>query len=323
MAIRIARLVATLGAATAPRTAAVAAVQTSARNVSSCAADRALSATQYNFTCLDEVAMPPVSADGAESALAARDSATNPGARSSHSISVAGDYLYALGGEVLARTPIDSRLWRRHLTVQDGPSGAPTPAAGAWEVVGRMRAAGVEPNVVTWTALVDAYSKAQVGGAGGGADPKGAWDVITAMREAGCEPNVVTWTAVMDACANARLASAGGGADVDGAWAAVQAMKQSGVPRNAMTWSTLLVACHKARVNGRPDVERAWEAIAAMRADGHEPRLLDWMLLYHTCARARASGAASVAQAVAEMKAAGLSQEEMNRCRNGFAWVHP
>ena len=139
MAIRIARLVATLGAATAPPPVAA---QVSSRNASSCAADRTVSANKYTFTCLDTARPPPVSADEAPGVLAVRDSAVSPGARSSHCISVAGNYLYALGGEVVARTPIDSRVWRRQLTPGDGGSGAPSPTAGAWEVVPEATAEG-------------------------------------------------------------------------------------------------------------------------------------------------------------------------------------
>lgn len=65
---------------------------------------------------------------------------------------------------------------------------------GRWEAalrtLGRMRAAKLEPNVVTWTALVTACGK--------GGRPDIGEEVMTQMRGVGCEPNVVTWTALIN-----------------------------------------------------------------------------------------------------------------------------
>jgi len=64
----------------------------------------------WSWKLIDANAPVPVSAAEAKS-----DGSTI-GARSSHGCSVCGDTLFMLGGEIVARTPVDSTIWSRKLT---------------------------------------------------------------------------------------------------------------------------------------------------------------------------------------------------------------
>jgi len=62
-------------------------------------------------------------------------------------------------------------------------------ADGARAVLDEMKAEGIEPNMVTYNNLLDVYSRT--------ADVVAAWDVLHEMREAGCQPNLVTYTSLV------------------------------------------------------------------------------------------------------------------------------
>ena len=80
---------------------------------------------KHSWSLLDGAPQAPVGAEGTPAALAAEQGGAMC-ARSSHSVSVVGDTMYCLGGELVARTPINSTLWARPL-----PSGEWAPVAAA------------------------------------------------------------------------------------------------------------------------------------------------------------------------------------------------
>jgi pentatricopeptide repeat protein len=68
----------------------------------------------------------------------------------------------------------------------------------AFEWLERMEEAGIAPNAVTLSALINACGRAgQLTG------PRGAFRVLADMQRAGLTPNVITYTTLLDACAKA------------------------------------------------------------------------------------------------------------------------
>jgi len=92
-----------------------------------------------------------------------------------------------------------------------------------------MQQDGIQPNVHTYTTLMNAY--ARVG------NREGAEGVLTRMIEAGITPNVFTYTVLINAYARAG--------DVEGAQGVLRRMKVKGVEPNLMTYNTFLTAMVK------------------------------------------------------------------------------
>lgn len=117
----------------------------------------------------------------------------------------------------------------------------------------RMLEAGLEPNVVTYTAVIDAYAKAE--------DSAGAGRWYRRMLEVGVQPNTHTFGAVINAYAK--------GGDVEAAESMVEENLQRGFPPDLVAFCALIDACVKA-----DDAERGTRAFQRMKQCGLKPNIV-------------------------------------------------
>jgi len=123
----------------------------------------------------------------------------------------------------------------------------------------RMAEAGVEPNVVSYCAMIDACSKA------GDAARAGYWHEV--MLERGVQPNAHSFSAVISACAKAH--------DVSAALHHLEAMEdQWKVPADVVVFSSVLDACAKVG-----DADRARAVFDLMRQRGVRPNVVAYASL--------------------------------------------
>ena len=146
----------------------------------------------------------------------------------------------------------------------------------AFEWLECMEEAGIAPNAVTLSALINACGRAgQLTG------PRGAFRVLADMQRAGLTPNVITYTTLLDACAKA--------CELRWAVAVFREMLAKGVQPNDVTCHALFCGCLQ---QGAPHIRRTRTARLAY---GHCTRTAHALHMHCTCtahahahARARA-----------------------------------
>lgn len=122
----------------------------------------------------------------------------------------------------------------------------------------RMLEHEVEPNVVSFSAMIDACAKA--------GDLPRAKQWHGRMVEQGVPPNAHIFSAMINACAKVG--------DLDAAGQYLQQMEQAGVPADVVVYSSVLNAC--ATVG---DAERAKQVFEQMRTHGIQPNVVSYASL--------------------------------------------
>merc|ERR1719476_242417 len=117
---------------------------------------------------------------------------------------------------------------------------------------------GVEANVITYSAVIDACAKA------GNLERAEYW--LGEMTNRGICPNAHSYSAVINACAKSG--------NVDAAEHWLDRSEQAGVTNDAVIYSSVIDACGKAR---QPD--RARVAFNRMRANGIRPHIVAYSAL--------------------------------------------
>lgn len=107
-------------------------------------------------------------------------------------------------------------------------------------------AAGVKPNVITYTTLISCCQRA--------GKWKRAMQYFTEMEEAGVRPDLKACNSLISACSR--------GARWEEAWDICSSMRRSDVQPNVRTYNALISACERA---GQP--ERALEAYRRMQKE--------------------------------------------------------
>ncbi|KAL7549434.1 hypothetical protein ACHAWF_012701 [Thalassiosira exigua] len=181
--------------------------------------------------------------------------------------------------------------------------------AEAMRLVSVMRGEGVRPNVVTYSAVIDACASASAkaasrrreedaadrflggtsddgGGAGGGerdddvdvdveTPMRGALRLLAAMRapDSPVRPNVVTYNAAIRACAE--------GLRLSGAFEVLDLLKGDGLAPTVVTYGTLMTACERAG-----DVHAASRAFKMLKEEGLEANEIVYGAAISCCRRA-------------------------------------
>ena len=134
----------------------------------------------------------------------------------------------------------------------------------AFEWLECMEEAGIAPNAVTLSALINACGRAgQLTG------PRGAFRVLADMQRAGLTPNVITYTTLLDACAKA--------CELRWAVAVFREMLAKGVQPNDVTCHALFCGCLQ---QGAPHIRRTRTARLAY---GHCTRTAHALHMHCTC----------------------------------------
>merc|ERR1719324_1473153 len=119
-------------------------------------------------------------------------------------------------------------------------------------------ASDIEPNVVSYSSMIDACAKA--------GDPARAERWHRTMVEKGVQPNAHSFSAVINACAKAG--------DVAAASNHLAAMEKSGVLADVVVYSGVLDACAKAG-----DTDLAMRTFQQMRSQGIQPNVVSYASL--------------------------------------------
>jgi len=122
----------------------------------------------------------------------------------------------------------------------------------------RMVSEGVEANVVTYSAMIDACAKS--------GDLARAEKWHNAMTDKGVSPNAHSYSAVINACAKAG--------DVEAAERWLEKLEQAGVRSDVVVYSSVIDACGKVG-----DAERAMAVFHRMRASGIGPHIVAYAAL--------------------------------------------
>jgi len=150
-----------------------------------------------------------------------------------------------------------------------------------------LRAQGLTPNVVCYSALILAYSRMS--------EAKKAEDALLAMSDDGVTPNVQCYNNVISACARCRAA------DRAEKWLA--RMIKAGVAPNASSYAGVVDAFSR-----MGDTARAEEALCEMRNKGIKPNAESYTFLARAHAR---NGAMAKVEALAiEMVGDGIPVDE-------------
>ncbi|MBW8831171.1 MAG: hypothetical protein JF606_17460 [Burkholderiales bacterium] len=136
---------------------------------------------------------------------------------------------------------------------------------GAFACVKAMvEQAGVDPDVITYNALISACEKA--------GKVERALEIFEGMRAAGIIPNVITYSALISACEKAGK--------VKTALKFFDGMRAAGIIPNVITYSALISACEKAG-----QAELALKIFDDMRAAGIIPNVITYNALISACVR--------------------------------------
>jgi pentatricopeptide repeat protein len=155
---------------------------------------------------------------------------------------------------------------------------------GAFACLKAMEEAGVDPDVITYNALISACEKA--------GEVETALTTFNDMRAAGIIPNLITYNALISACEKAG--------EVETALKIFEDnMQAAGIIPDVITYNALISACEKA---GK--VERAQEIFEGMRAAGIIPDVITYSALISACEKAGQAGQAL--EIFEGMRAAGI-----------------
>ena len=186
--------------------------------------------------------------------------------------------------------------------------------ARAFQVLDDMAEDGVEPNKITFTALITTCAKAAGAGVGTFALDRGTL-LLERMQELGLETDIVTFNALLDACAKAAaLPSSEGMSALDKGFALLDRMEKTGPRPNYITYNTLVHACAKAAAfpsHGPVCLDRALQLLDRMEAAKEKPQVMTYNALVDTCARA-GKGREGIEQALSllrRMEASGLQPD--------------
>jgi len=159
----------------------------------------------------------------------------------------------------------------------------------AFQVLEDMEDDGVEPNKITYTALITACAKAAGAGLGSMAVDRGVL-VLEKMVEGGLEIDTVTYNALLDACAKAAASpSADAMSALEMGFSLLSRMEEEGPRPDYITYNTLMHACAKAAAfppRGAECMERALELLDRMEAAAVPPQVMTYNALVDACARA-------------------------------------
>jgi pentatricopeptide repeat protein len=159
----------------------------------------------------------------------------------------------------------------------------------AFQVLDDMAEDGVEPNKITFTALITACAKAAGAGVGAFALDRGMM-LLERMQELGLETDIVTFNALLDACAKAAaLPSSESMSALEKGFALLDRMEKTGPCPNYITYNTLVHACAKAAAfpsQGPACLDRALQLLERMEAAQEKPQVMTYNALVDACARA-------------------------------------
>lgn len=161
--------------------------------------------------------------------------------------------------------------------------GGDIPRAEKW--LDKMIAAEVQPNIVTFSAMIAACAM----------NPTRAEHWHNRMIECGVTPNAHSFSAIINACAKAG--------DVDKAEEWLARIEESGIATDVVVYSSVIDACGKAG-----DAERAKVIFHRMQANGIQPHIV----AYAALARPYAYGGdwVEVERIASEMAASGVYPNE-------------
>merc|ERR1740121_3506913 len=151
-----------------------------------------------------------------------------------------------------------------------------------------MVSRSVEPNVITFSAMIDACAKAS------NLPRAEYWH--QQMLDKGIPPNAYSYTALISACAKRADAS---GAEAAERW--LDSSEEAGVVNDVVVYSSVIDACGKAK-----DAERAMRVFRRMKARGLQPHVVayaalarpyayrgDWVRVESIATEMRADGVAA------------------------------
>ena len=153
-----------------------------------------------------------------------------------------------------------------------------------------MRSAGVQPNLITWSAALDACAKAEP------AQWQTAVGLLREMQEAGIPPTVVSYNAAITTCGRAG--------ELKQALQLTVEMRNAGIQRDLITWSALIDACAKAE-------PAQWETALALLREMQEAGIFPTVVSYNAAITAcgRAGELKQALQLTVEMRNAGIQRD--------------